>query len=282
MRNLIILISFTFITSLSIAQCADSANIYTFTYNGHTYEIVKELQTWDSAASCAVSRGGYLVEINSSDEQDSIYNQIVNSANIASNYVTINNGGGIAYIWIGATDQANEGIWIWDGNNDGNGTNFWTGEGANGANNGSAVGGNYTNWGGTSSGTENEPDNYGSGQNHAAIGLSGWPAGTTILGNAGEWNDIIGSSEVYYIIEYDNTSIYNNEEKDYGVYPNPTKNNLIIEIEEFKKAELYDAKGDLVLVSENKSLNIEGFNSGIYFLKIFTQNNYYSEKIIIN
>ena len=90
-------------------------------------------------------------------------------------------GGGIAYVWIGATDQQTEGTWLWDGNNDNTGGNFWIGQGTNGSGNGAAVGGAFFYWGGTSTGTPNEPDDYANAQDHAAIGLAGWPSGTNLL-----------------------------------------------------------------------------------------------------
>ena len=36
------------------------------------------------------------------------------------------------------------------------------------------------------------------------MALAGWPAGSGNLGSAGEWNDVVESCEMYYIIEYDN------------------------------------------------------------------------------
>lgn len=55
-------------------------DVYTFTYEGHTYEIIKSLKSWADAAACAVERGGYLVEISSQAEQDTVYQYIVNGA----------------------------------------------------------------------------------------------------------------------------------------------------------------------------------------------------------
>ena len=82
--NKFILSSTIFLFAISLttakAQCASPANIYTFTYSGHTYEIVKEFKTWVNAAACAVSRGGYLAEINSQAEQDTIFDAIINKA----------------------------------------------------------------------------------------------------------------------------------------------------------------------------------------------------------
>lgn len=260
----------------TIAQCADQSNIYSFTYGGKSYEVVKEKKTWIDAAACAIERGGYLIEINDINEQDAIYDSIINGAGVSPTYTSITNGGGIAYVWIGATDQQNEGTWLWDGNNDSTGTHFWTGQGANGSGNGVAVGGCYNNWGGTSTGTPKEPDNYGVGQNHAAIGLAGWPSGTTMLGIAGEWNDIIGSSLLYFIIEYepgagtDDRMIHH----DLLIYPNPTKSILNIEggVIIDTHFSIYDPIGRNIingtLQSDNNRVDIEALTPGFYFLRI--------------
>ncbi len=177
-------------------------NIHPFVFNGKQYEIVSDQKTWLNAALCAAGRGGYLAEINSQAEQDSIYNAIVNGAGILPNYTTVNDGGGIAYVWIGANDLSTEGTWAWNGNNDTSATNFWNGQGANGSNNGSAVASQFENWGKNASGTRQEPDNF-SNQDGAAISLAGWPANNPgLLGSAGQWNDIKTSNQLYYVIEY--------------------------------------------------------------------------------
>lgn len=257
------------------SQCADVSNIYSFSYGGKNYEVVKEKKTWVNASACAVERGSYLVEISDNDEQAAVYNAI-NSASVSSTYTSVSNGGGIAYIWIGATDLFNEGTWLWDGNNDNNGTNFWVGQGTNGLGGGSSVGELYHNWGGKSTGTPKEPDNYGSGQDYAAIGLSGWPSGTTTLGIAGEWNDIIGSSLLYFIIEKDQNVSVNNEIFQNGlqVFPNPSKGQLYVEglnINEKNVYVIYDITGRVVandVLINNNEIKVHSLTKGIYYLKI--------------
>jgi len=200
--SLLILCSL-FITNI-FSQCAKAINLYKFTYNSKNYEVVKELKSWEAAAACAVERGGYLVEINDQAEQNAVYDAIINGAGISPTYTTVSDGGGIAYVWIGATDKQTEGKWMWDGNNNRFGINFYNGQGNNGSKNGKPYAGAYNNWGGTSKGTANEPDNFGSVQNCGAIALAGWPSGTTKIGIAGEWNDIRCSNKLYFVIEYDN------------------------------------------------------------------------------
>ena len=188
----------------SFSQCVTEENVYSFFYMDKKYEVVKEPKSWSEAASCAVERGGYLAEIDTQAEQDTIYGAIIHGAKISADYTTVTDGGGIAYVWIGASDQHTEGTWIWDGDGDNSGINFWNGEGAAGLNDGTPVDEMYNNWGGSSSGTPNEPDDYGADQDGAAIGLAKWPAGADFtLGIASEWNDISSDNRLYFVIEFD-------------------------------------------------------------------------------
>jgi hypothetical protein len=114
------------ITTRLFSQCANSNNVYIFFDNNTKYEVVKELKTWINAVVCAVERGGFLVEINDVNEQNAVYNGIINGAQVSQSYTAVPNGGNIAYVWIGASDQNVEGTWIWDGNNDNTGTHFWS------------------------------------------------------------------------------------------------------------------------------------------------------------
>lgn len=267
--------AFLFLLTVNLfSQCASNTNIYRFDYAGHSYEVVMEVQSWADAAACAVERGGYLVEIDSQVEQDTIFDRIINGAGVSPKYTSISNGGGIAYVWIGASDLAQEGAWIWDGDNNGSGVNFWNGEGANGAGGGSAFGGAYINWGGTSVGAPNEPDDYGSGQDCAAIGLTGWPSGTTMLGNAGEWNDIQCTSLCYYVIEYD--YILSNEEEQIEegmlLLPNPAANELQIElpVPGDYQYRIFDRNGELVMQQNSGAIaliDISGLSAGLYFVE---------------
>ena len=200
-KSIPFILSALLIGNAVLAQpCANPSNIYSFTYNGKSYEVVKEMKTWEDAAACAVELGGYLAEISSQGEQDALFDAIINGAGVSPTYTTSPDGGGIAYVWIGATDVLTEGSWIWDGDNNGSGSNFWNGEGSAGAGGGSAVGGSYINWGGSSVGPPKEPDNWNN-QDAAGIGLTGWPTGTTLLGIAGEWNDISITNLMYFVIE---------------------------------------------------------------------------------
>ncbi len=45
-------------------------------------------------------RGGYLVEIGSQGEQDAVW-KAIRDAGVSSSYTSVNDGGGVAYVWIG-------------------------------------------------------------------------------------------------------------------------------------------------------------------------------------
>lgn len=145
------------------------------------------------------------MEIGSKAEQNAIW-QSIQQSGISTSYTQVPDGGGIAYIWIGATDKPTEGAWIWNGaGKSGTIPLFWFGN-----NTGLAVAGSYVHWGGTSKGKLNEPDNFTDatsspkGQNAAAIGLTSWPAGdANPLGISGEWNDIAETNKIYYLVEFD-------------------------------------------------------------------------------
>ncbi|OGU60119.1 MAG: hypothetical protein A2X64_01130 [Ignavibacteria bacterium GWF2_33_9] len=286
MRLIFTLIAVYFIYTPLFSQCVDSTNIYTFTHNGTIYEIVKEAKTWVDAAACAAERNGYLVEINDLNEQNAVYNAIIIGAEISPSYTSIANGGGIAYVWIGANDQQTEGTWLWDGNNDNTGINFWVGEGDNGSNNGSTIDGAYYNWGGTSTGSPNEPDNYGTGQDCAAIALAGWPSGTTMLGIPGEWNDIVGTSQLYFVIEKNSSNSFNDHDNDLNedlkIYPNLIEGTLIVDMN-YELIEIYDINGKLLnTYTTSKVIDISELLKTIYFIRITGDSFVKTKKIILN
>jgi len=182
------------------AQCASPANIFTFTYAGHTYEVIKELKTWMEAKPCAEQRGGYLVAIESDVEKNYIMGQLMMSsaANISPTYHAVTDGGGASYIWTGGSDAITEGSWYWQGSP--LMAPFYTGQGTAGAGNGSPVGGAYVNWGNVNG---SEPDNffYLHDQDALGIAMNSWPHGV-----AGQWNDIDMNNTLYYSVEIEGSS----------------------------------------------------------------------------
>jgi hypothetical protein len=191
----------TVLTLLAVALlCTASARAdFQFVYGGHTYLAVTTPRTWSRAAIDATFRDfagatGALARIDDQAENDAIFAAL--SANIPSAEFANTDapdGGGGAYVWIGATDRINEGDWLWDGDGDAVGDAFWSGD-----ENGAAVGGLYNNWGRNPGQTE--PDNFQhtlGDQDGAGISLNGWP-----LGSAGQWNDVNVINQLYYLVEF--------------------------------------------------------------------------------
>jgi len=256
---------FTFLVSNQFVsgQCASAANIFTFTYNNATYEVVKENKIWVNAAACAVERGGLLVEINDAAEQNAVFTEVNMNAAITVNNTIAPDGGGGAYVWIGGNDIAIEGNWVWDGNNDNTSTQFWQGTST-----GTAVGGLYNNWG-------NEPDDFG-GQDALGLSLNGWP-----LGVAGEWNDVDHTNTLYFVIEIPSTVGVNNVDAKAGIklFPNPANNYLTIESASFvlSKIVIINAVGETVKTVEAKNttsqkVDISELSTGVYHIMINGKN----------
>lgn len=201
-KQILIIISFILFVILFSSNSA-AQDIYEFKSDKKTYHIVKDKKTWEESALDATVKGGYLVEIDDEKEQELIRKAIFEGAMISLNYTTVNDGGGIAYIWIGGTDKLEEGKWIWDGNNDSEGKNFWTGQGLGGSADGKEVNGSYQNWGGKKMGSPMEPDNFNNNQDACAIALEPWPKNMGIMGTTAEWNDINITNLLYFIVEFD-------------------------------------------------------------------------------
>lgn len=126
---------------------------------GRDYELVTTTATWEDARVAAIEAGGHLVNISSEKEQACVRE--------------IEDGNDV---WIGASDQAEEGMWRWTGVKKGL---FWRGDGS-----GTAYG--YENWNG------GEPNN--SGNEDCAVMFDD--------GLSSLWNDSDCGNMYAYIIEY--------------------------------------------------------------------------------
>ncbi len=146
-----------------------------FSYNGHTYDIVASALTWEQAGAEALRRGGYLAIISTAEENLAIYQH---AAALLGRAPSAPDGGGSRYVWIGGSDLVTEGDWRWS--------------------DGSTLAGSYANWGKGSWG--DEPYDEG-GQDALAMGLERWPNGTGGLGSGGQWNDIAPGNLLYFVVE---------------------------------------------------------------------------------
>jgi len=193
-------------------NCADPANVYSFTIAGSNYEIIKE-------------------------------------------------------------NLSIEGNWIWDGDNDGIGEQFWEGN-----YNGNPVNGLYNNWGG-------EPDNWNT-QNGLGLALTSWP-----YGDAGQWNDVDDSNDLYYIVEYENPIGIKNHENELNllVYPNPATEKVFLKLNNDKsitQVNIYNQMGVSVINTKflkdfNGSIDVSNFVPGPYFINIAIESGDIFSKLII-
>lgn len=67
----------------------------------------------------------------------------------------------------------------------------------------------------------------------------------------------------------------------YSVYPNPTTGVLVVEADQFKRAEIYDALGRKLLSSTQSKLNLSSSVPGIYSLRIFTESGTSISRIVV-
>jgi hypothetical protein len=177
---------------------------HTFSSGSSTYTLIEQPKTWRAAKSYAEGQGGQLLEIDSATEMEVVQNALesyfagMSSAQRTAflNATRAPDGGGAAYLWLGGSDAASEGVWRRVSTDQ----QFWSGD-----YNGNSVGGAYHNWG-TVGGVVWEPDNY-QNQDALALGLEAWPYGAPssyLLGTAYQWNDIdLNSNQLYFIIEKD-------------------------------------------------------------------------------
>ena len=167
---------------------------FQFIFNDHTYQVITTSSSWEAASAAAKSKTvngvqGYLAHIDNLQENTAIFDQLM--ANISSNDFGNTSagyeGGGAAYVWIGANDISTEGTWVWVDD----GTQFWQG-----GTGGSSVDGRFNNWPRGS-----EPDNY-QAQDAAGITLTGFPLDTP-WGAPSQWNDVDINNNLYYVVEFD-------------------------------------------------------------------------------
>ena len=163
MMNKKLFATFTAFYLLNLAVYADKPVSISGNFNGHTYELSEQKKNWNMAKRDAKKRDGYLVVINSSEEQKFL-EKILGEAKIRENFCEP--------VWIGFSDEKKEGTWKWA--------------------NGDKV--TFTNWQG------NQPSNANgmTPENYAVI----WqPIDNTP--DKGQWNDLAGDCQLRYFVEYD-------------------------------------------------------------------------------
>ncbi len=115
----------------------------------------------------------------------------------------------------------------------------------------------------------------------------------TLIGSSGRSNAFMAKyHDSTFVHPYTESSIRDIpliNEKGIIVYPNPTKGdvNITTQGEKINSYSLYNVNGQLLLKSEklktmSEKINLSGFSKGVYIIKIITNKNVYSKKIIVN
>jgi hypothetical protein len=133
---------------------------------------------------------------------------------------------------------------------------------------------------------------YGSNTGPLTIGchsnLVSWYLGK--IDDIGIWNRPLTSLEVTQI--YNSTITGINEPlslSSFGIYPNPNKGTFTITIGDISdngSIEIYSVLGERIFsepvsFTSKKEINLKNISQGIYFVKVFDEEKYYREKIII-
>ena len=162
-------------TVLSLGMLSSAKDLV---FQNHTYRVASAPKNWIDANKEAEAQGGYLVTIESKEENKFLLDALKD----AGVRTVAKDGGGAVYAWLGASDIAREGDWHWI--------------------NGARVSSGFSNWGSGSAGKE--PDNFQGNQDALAIGVTGWPAANPgTLGHPGEWNDLNQNDRLAFVIEFD-------------------------------------------------------------------------------
>ena len=90
------------------------------------------------------------------------------------------------------------------------------------------------------------------------------------------------SSNGIYTYFYTDTTLSTNELNNINckVYPNPTKDQVKFEINDFEKITIYDISGKLILKTKSNIVNMKNIQSGVYLYKIHKDNKIINGKII--
>lgn len=80
----------------------------------------------------------------------------------------------------------------------------------------------------------------------------------------------------------DLTSVYENAQANFKVYPVPAENEIQIQAEGFQKAEIYSVTGQKLMESTVNVLNVNTLSTGIYLLKVYNlDGNSETQRIVV-
>ena len=85
------------------------------------------------------------------------------------------------------------------------------------------------------------------------------------------------------IFDYNSLSVEDFDEFNITIYPNPTSTFFTIKsMNVINKTEIFDLHGKLILSTDKEKIDVDGFKSGVYILKIYTDNRYSIKKVIVH
>ncbi len=148
-----------------------------YNFNGHSYQLTTGAMTWEEAEAEAVAHGGHLASVNSSAENQWLFDNFANSE-----------------IWIGFNDRQQEGLWVWTDSSPITYTNWADGEPSNdgtegedvahifGVDNSSFIAGTWNDW---------------QGSNHQLYGIIEYPSlfAPVIITNGGNSTAFVSVAE---------------------------------------------------------------------------------------
>ena len=71
-----------------------------------------------------------------------------------------------------------------------------------------------------------------------------------------------------------------NENETVAVYPNPVKDRLTVKAENLQSVEVYDLMGQQVLTTTTSTVDMSGFNQGIYFVRITADSKTVTQRVV--
>lgn len=83
-------------------------------------------------------------------------------------------------------------------------------------------------------------------------------------------------------VHFLNVGVAAHNKGNFHLYPNPTKDVLNITLNEIQTVEIYDLSGKMMFSEEHPDsrIDVSSLPQGVYFVKIITDNDYYTEKFI--
>ena len=67
----------------------------------------------------------------------------------------------------------------------------------------------------------------------------------------------------------DLTGVDENNQANFKVYPVPAENEILIQAEDFQKAEIYSVTGQRLMESLRDRMNVSTLSSGLYIMKVY-------------